>query len=51
MTKDGESTMKNGFDSFAGFHLSGEIRPPKTPIPQGMLDIERKYKVSVSFDR
>merc|ERR1719471_893740 len=34
-----------------GFHLSGEIRPPKTPVPQGLLDIERKYKVSVSFDR
>ena len=39
------------FVSFAGFHLSGEIRPPKTPVPQGLLDIERKYKVSVSFDR
>ena len=36
---------------FTGFHLSGEICPPKTPVPQGMLDIERKYKVSVSFDR
>ena len=39
------------FVSHAGFHLSGEIRPPKTPVPQGLLDIERKYKVSVSFDR
>ncbi|CAB4065002.1 Zinc finger SWIM domain-containing protein 6,Zinc finger SWIM domain-containing protein 5,Zinc finger SWIM domain-containing protein 4,Probable E3 ubiquitin-protein ligase HERC4 [Lepeophtheirus salmonis] len=39
-----------------GFHLSGEVAPPLpsnglTPAFAPLLDIDKKYKVSVSFDR
>ncbi len=41
---------------FSGFHLSGEVvpNPNSSPIPAGftsLLETDRMYKVSLSFDR